>query len=785
MISGSLGHAQLGRFQLGGSKTSGIVISPAVIPSAASWGSPIITGGASGIIVPAALGPAQAWFNPGVVGPIYPTVIPSAAAWLVPVMNVEQVLAAAIIPSASDWLGGPRVANIIAIFPAVIPSAAAWPAPVVEGSPQWLNMIAGISSAQAWLTPAVSGGTDTGLQVLVGGVDVSEHVSRADGLLTIEAQTIGRWKCSIAFESYTGIPSWKPQRGQSLIVSDGNRRVFAGCVLSVAIDRRLSTTNYVQFRVVATDKGGILDRRLVTGKNYTSGTDIYQVVADINTNFLAGEGITLGGVPNDGSLGTLEADLTLNFVTVQNALDQIDQQAGTIHWVDPFGVLHISPLLALPAAPFDVVENGDGVSTLKWRNAQGSYGLLVTEDTTDYYNKLYAVSNLNIVPGASASGGSTGGGGTAGTGLTETFTWGVGNAGIISQPNGAGTLVPVGVQVGVPIYAVSSLTVNGVAQQPIDYGAYTGQTPPPPTWFYPGAATGNPSNQVMAGTLASPSIGDTIVVVYTPWIATGASVPGYTAPLKPSIPGVPLGSCGSGIFEGAIQVKDISLSADLDAIVAAELARIGNPPVIVQYETDWPGLEPGQLQNINVPLSGASSLKCMITQTSGVWIPPGPLNETGSSFRWQVTARTNLDPGNDVKWFERLVKRTTNSLPVQQSDMYTFSVPAGGGSLAAGAFGTPIGVKRSGRLWKLRFVAGTPAVDQDLHLFLQVDGSTVARIDVPAGTAANTMVLKVLGSGEALYLYQDQVLTAEAQYSVTGANPTRAGSLNFDALLAV
>ncbi len=378
------------------------------------------------------------------------------------------------------------------------------------------------------------------------------------------------------------------------------------------------------------------------------------------------------------------------------------------------------------------------------------------------------MSNLNILPGSGS-----GGGGGAGSGYTETFTFTTGDPGIVTQPGPGGAPLAVGLRVSVSIGSILSMTVNGDAQTTYDFlQSYTGQTRSGSTdylwWFADG-------NNQLSWTYPPPA-GATIVVQYVPASATNTSLAQYGTALAPLDPmGAPLGTCGSGLYEGVLQVQNISSQTDLNAIAAAELARIGGVPTIVDYETDYPGLRPGQLQSINIPNSGIPAAQLLITKVSGVYIPPGLAN--GGSFRWQVQATSNLDPGNWIKWYERLVARTGNPLPILQYEEATFVLGAGA-SLSSGVSTTnPYIVGRTGLMVQFLLAASAPPADETLVLAVTRGGVAIATLTMPATTAANQLITVPVPAANQLYLFAGDVLNCNVSYSVTGPNPTPASGV--------
>lgn len=763
-----VGAAQVGAAQLGGVPPSGLIV-PSTIPSGEAWFAPLIIGGSNSVVV-GVIPSGEAWPTPVVSGPVTCGTIPSGEAWPAPSLTQPQIIEVGVpspfveaIPSGETWFP-PRVANVQTISVSPIPSGEHWFTPVVTGSPLWINT-APIASGERWYIPTVTGGA-SGVRLFLSGIEVTEpYFSWIDNTCRITSQTLGRWSAN--FDLYVDDGSYIPVIGQTVLIMDNGVRIFAGCIQEVVAARQLSTVSKITYTCSATDKSAICDHRVVVGKTY-SATDalgnftisVQSVILDIVTNFLAGEGIVPNGVP--ATLGNLSSDLNWNFPTVTQAFDQICQNEGLVWWVDAFGVLYFSPYDTLPPAPFGLTE-----TSYNWRN------LTVQHSTTAYYNKLYAVSNLNILPGSGSGGGSGGGQ----TGNTESFTFTVGQPGIAFITLGDGTKRATGLNVSVGISAVLSMTVNGAPQTVYDITQYTGQTRTGPNdylWVYgPGNTTLSPTYQ--------PPAGASIVVDYVPTTSSASSAQ-YGSALNPVNPsGDPLGTCGSGVYEGVLQVQNVSSQADLNAIAQAQLDRIKGIPTIVKFQSDFPGLAPGQLMSVFIPLTGASDgnspLSLMITSVSGVFIPPGPFPATGGSFRWDVETNSNLDPGNWFKWFERLVGATANPLPVLQYEQATFILGSGSNVAGGTAITNPYPVGRTGKLVSILIVAANVPADQDLIATITDNNVPIGSVKLPSSAAPNQSFTYNPPATSPIYVYAGDNLNINLDYAVTGSSPVPAANV--------
>jgi hypothetical protein len=481
------------------------------------------------------------------------------------------------------------------------------------------------------------------------------------------------------------------------------------------------------------------------------------------------EGITTTAlsVPQDGSLGTLPSDLVFNYDTVTAAFNQIGTLSGTIWFVDPTGVLWFNPFATLQAAPFDLTATSN------------NYRSLVVEETTvDFATTIYVVSNLNVLPGSGSSGGGDGTGSN-----TETFVCNPGNMGVIFQISPVdGNSYPYFINVSLPVGTLYGVTVNGVVQtQIVNIQEWNGQVPTASPQFGPWYWL--PNSTTVATGIVGPSglpVGATVVINYTPNTSSVTALQGEAlVPVSPAT-GDPLGTCGSGTYELTIQVKNINTVSDMNAIAAAELAKRSGTPVRIEFQTDQPGLAPGQLLTVNIPKLFLNSAKFIITSVKGV-AASGVL-KYGSIFQWDVQGQSNEDPGNYVQWFANNLNRSANALPIYQYGTASF-VLAAGSNLAAGAVATAaVPVQNTGQLTNMTVAFQSPPHDQDLTIQFEVNGALIpGSVTVPGGSASNQVWdYEFTADGTPIFVFNSETekdgITCVVSYSVTGPNPIPASN---------
>jgi hypothetical protein len=787
-------------------------IGPGYAPSRQALGTVEIAGGNKEVF-PAAVATRQAFGTPNVVGPIYPIYavspravglpnmagpisagfVPSLQSFGTPDLNVAQDIEPAAIASLQAF-GSPTINFSKDVAPTAIPSGQSLGTVAMSGAVQYL-LPKSIPSKQAFGIPALTGG-DGQLTVIVGGItwqgtvlasggsDTASPVTYEDANPpTITSQTLGRWTLEVDLFDTTG--QYAPARGQTILLMENGLNLFAGCIQKVSWQRLLGTVDAIIYHITATDKSGICDRRVVLPTTYPAGSDVAQTILAIVANNLNGEGIvtTPQSVPQDGSLGTLGSDLVCNYETVTTDFNQLATDSGTIWYVDALGVLWFNSFDSLPTAPFSLTENADGSGS-----SQNYRALQVSATNVGYANQIFAVSNLSVLPG---SGSSTGGGAGDGTGSnTETFVLEQGNIGVVFLKSPVdGNFYCYGINVSMPIGALYSITVNGVVQNNL----VNVQSPPYPYPTVGSAPQYGPwqwlSNSTTLGaTLVGPSglpTGATVVINYTPYTTNTATGTGEAlSPIDPATGGT-LGTCGSGIYQLAIQVQNISSIASLNAIAAAELAKRGVLSLQITFQTDKPGLTPGMLLPVNIPklylTQSGEPINFLITSMQGI-AAPGPL-EFGSRFQWEVVAQTDTDLGNWYQWYATLLQNAANPLPVPNYEDATFVLGAGSNIAGGLQVTNPYQVKSTGLLLVEYASAGTPPQDQDLIISFNVNGSPIpGNVRIPGGSSPNTSYAYQFPTTNPLYVFntatETNIITITVAYEVTGPNPIPASNVS-------
>ena len=787
----------------GGSNVQTLI--PTGLPSAFAAGTPDLKYNQDLGMTGLASGFAPGEPNLEFLNTVIPTGLPSGFAVGVPTLSLGTITPTG---KASDFAPGRPTLNLYqAVVPTGLPTAFAAgkpslvPAqvidttglasgfvpgqPVVTGGPQRIALSQlGLPSGFKAGVPTLTGG-EPGIMLLIGGVDYTRYLS-VQGIansgtdsttvaqpMQITSQTLGRWTAIFDFIDLAGAAY--PEIQQTFVLIENGVKIMSGGIVSVQVDRIQSAIGSLQsYHVTAQDWSAICDRRVVNA-TYPAGSDIAGIVLSIWANVLCvpNEGITANNVPEiGGPLGLTDTTEVFNFVSVTQAFNQLATDTGCVWWIDQNADLHFIDYTELPVCPFSLTETSDN-----WR------ALSATATTAaDYRNVQYVTSNLTAVPGvAEQQSGpnpiAPGQPGFGGPVITETYT--LPQAAAVARNLLFGVIIT-----NFPIAQITALTVNGVAQPVINGTGLTEYNLQQSWWYDPGfpfltppyVGNDTPVFPYPPVTSPYPMSGDVVVISY---IAISSSQQAVVAmgngPLVPATPGL-AGTWGSGIFENVQQVQNINLQGDLAAIAQALLNRSDYVPIQIQFETDEPGAMVGQSIYINLPFSflpGATQWTITYIQATlqtGVML-------YGSQFRWVIQATSGQDLGNSTYWFERLIQRTENPLPIQQTGQLTF-VLAPGGSLTAGVpANNPVPLTTAGALTQAYVICGTPPTEQNLVVDILDNGVSIlsSPLIVPAGSAAQVLTMSFAVAG--LTVAIGDLLSVSISYQVIGLAPTPAANV--------
>ncbi len=798
-------------------------VSPLSIASPATVGMPALVGDPQTVVPLSVLSPATVG-NPTIIGGTAQFVTPLSIASPATVGNPNIV--------------GPAQTVILATG---VPSPATVGNPVVDGGVQGLQLF--IANAPVdYLVPGGMSWPRYG-----GGGGGGGTGAATGGPLTITQTAIGRATCSFDL-NVPDSSGYVPRATQTVIISENGEKLFGGCIKSVSSDPKPGTLNaaadftQILFHVDCVDKSSICDQRVVI-KTYPVGTDVQGMILDIVKNFLNGEGITTQGVD---VTDTLDSAMVFNTVTVAAAFDQITALTGAQWWIDFNGVLYFTVIQTSPDAPFNLsttsfnfrnivstettgqgyankfyaisnltvlpagasgqqtggaisnsvgndpgsgytigdtlsIIGGDGDAVLQVTAvagvANGVSGYTITNPGTGYQaviNNPYptsAITGTGMGFTIDINGVTTLQNGVAGAVRTETYTFVLKPGSSSGQQVAAwdAGLAPGYVLLELPIESVQTVSINGTSVNvyPLSGGFQPGNAY---YWF-----DGDEQARVIFPENFLPAVGDVIKIGYIP-VNQNASVQ----------TGTPLtGTCGSGLVEGIIQVPNIDVQSQLDAIAAGFLKRNGSGiPFLISYETDQPGLAIGQQQVIDLPLQGLATttvyLTSVVASIESVNRGGRSVSRFGSAFRYVIEASTQQNSGNWLAWFERFIARTNYPLPVPRYEQ-AILVLSPGGSIAGGTVAAnTYEAKNAGTVFSFSAQAEVPPVGQNLLLQMTKNNVPLLKspLVIPAGI--NTTVYAVAAQIPAgLTVFKGDLFRVVVSYQVLTASPTAAGSVSF------
>lgn len=723
-------------------------VAPDSVDPQRAVGTPSVAGG-NQTVSPVGVTTNRAFGVPIVAGPVIPVGVASRQAVGTPGVKANQVVAPDGVAS-QQAVGVVDVRHVQAVFPNGVASRQAVGSPQISGGPQSVVLQGQGINRRAVGIPRVTGGRN-GVEFIVGGVEMAYSRHLEEFQLRIQSQTIGRWNLTGRLVDKTGGVIY-PRMGSTCLVQEFGQKRFAGCIQEVQGDRELSS-DVLHYGLTAVDKSGILDHRIVKPSSYTADQDGADVIRDLASKWLGGEGITLNNVPL--TLGALGSDLPLlTLPTVRNAFDQVATLTATVWWIDVDGDCHFSKLDHLDAAPVSFTENSKNWRKLSWR-----------ETAIDYRTTQYVVSNLNTVP--------TGINGISGYARAETITLPQAEAQARGFTLGAFVLA-------FPALAITSFKVNGVDKPIFAIGdTNPGAQPWSTMWFYFPGGTG----MYIAAPIEGPDLphtGDVVTISYiTGAQNAGVEVGTALAPVDGS--GNPLGTCGSGNYEVVEQVKDVDDQASLNNLAASILARKGGIPILLTVETDVPGFAPGQLLTVDIPKARLGSRTFLVTQVTGVLMGTKDLGHR-SAFRWTIQGTTLLDPGNWVNYLQRLFQRSETPAPLPRYETVTFISPAGSALTGGTSITNPSPVENTGPMTELWYCASEDLADQAIVFQLRAGGNQIGQLTVPPGTLKNTLVTFDYPATAPQYVFRKDVLSLDVSFQVTGPNPAPISGITFKAI---
>lgn len=190
--------------------------------------------------------------------------------------------------------------------------------------------------------------------ITVGGTDRTAYWKRER--TNFEVITNGRGKASgIVFDVPVG-DAFRPVDGQIIVILEDATVRYRGILLEPEEEELgdRDQNRFVRFDSSASDFNLIADRRVVAAEY--ENTAFEDIVADIVTNYLTGEGITVTGVESGADI----AKVVFNYVPVTAAFNKLSEITGKAWFIDEDKDLNFKDLTSSPA-PADL----DGAIALR------------------------------------------------------------------------------------------------------------------------------------------------------------------------------------------------------------------------------------------------------------------------------------------------------------------------------------------------------------------------------------------------------------------------------------
>lgn len=341
--------------------------------------------------------------------------------------------------------------------------------------------------------------------------------------------------------------NWYPNDGDPIIVqetpSPTSRKLFAGSIDRVTeISPRGATEEMLFWQVDCVDYHQLADRYRVAA--VYENASLAGVVNAITETYLAADGITLDR-SSETSLAGFIPRVVFNYTTVTDALNRLAEAFGFAWYIDYDKVLYfVSRETNL--APFGLTTTSQNYLANTMR---------ITRTREQYRNRQYVRAGQETTSVRTEL--------FKGRGQDKTFN------------------------VAFPVAIKPTVKVNGTAQTVGIAGLDTGRQ-----WYWNKGAT--EISQDDAGTPLTSS--DTLTVEYQgffPVIVVASD--------EEQIIDRAVREGGSGVYESLTEEPNIDTGDEALARADALLRRFGEIPVIVEFDTDTPGLREGQLLEINVP----------------------------------------------------------------------------------------------------------------------------------------------------------------------------------------
>lgn len=457
------------------------------------------------------------------------------------------------------------------------------------------------------------------LYLFIGGVDRTDYLKVNSARFSGDLN--GRWTLAAVLEEKAR--GYRPVNGAVIKISDGAspETIYFEGNISRIVERAYAKTSALQYDIEAQDYNHILSRRLVNAE-YENQT-LYDIVDHVNTNFLNGEGITLGSVTNPGP--TITEKLTFRYESAASCFNRLSAITGYQCYIDFAKVMHFAEYVVAAPVAFTVTDSSDN-----WRN------LDIERSNEDYRNRQYERTEIAVAAtaGSFSSTNPTESPITAFAGQTSFPTSGVVTEMRRITVDGVDKTfynVPVGEAIpgsGYDFYAL----IGGIGFFALDWGPAAGGEIVKCDYLGDWSMYSTGAGGV---TSADPAAGVRVVMAEdTAAQATRVAIEG-----------------GSGIHEAIEEQRNISSAAALRAIAEGRIRQYGVNVEKIKLETDvGDALNPGDRVVVNVTKHSINATY-LIERLERTWLRASP------DYFNTLVYFTSAEPyGRPVGFIEKLVE---------------------------------------------------------------------------------------------------------------------------------
>lgn len=473
-----------------------------------------------------------------------------------------------------------------------------------------------------------------------------------------------RWTCSFTLIDSSLTGANRPVVGQTFRLLEDGTVLFSGFIDQID-ETALPGTRVLLYACSCSSWASLLDRRVIT-KVYQTNRLASDVISDIMTTVLAGEGLTQLNVVVSGSL---TSPLSLDPITVAQAFDTIRDMTNAQWWIDENKDLHFVAVNAGPVAGWSPIT-----SDAEWDSGT----MKITRTTADYRNVQYVSSSTLGQPPPNPTA-STGNAAAASyVTLQDTF--------VTTSAFDFFVMTSQAIQLDPNNPVPPTVTVGGVNQTIKKYftDAFGANA-----WYWTQNSIG-----VQQGQQIAPSPGTTVVITYQAFAggggtiapASGGGINDATAVqnwvVQSSASQIAARSALEGTqgkWEQVTSVPGITDPTVANALASGLLLRSGAIPAVIQYETWRAGYVVGSKITITMSpdyhgINGTYTVQQIDARE--VFAAQGPISS--KTMVYTVTLSNQQNIGNYIKWMEGLIRTIGSG-----------SAGSGGGSQSSSAPAQP------------------------------------------------------------------------------------------------